>query len=755
MQAAIGHITDNESFELAVCGCKSAGMSDNQIIEYLKQSPKFGKEAVTRVKSFKAEGGRTVASLIKWAKDSFGFQPSWAGTHSSNWHMNLSSYPTYSAQIVPTSSIPAISSALPRLKKFTPLKVPFNRYAHLSGIEQLKKFFAAIRDDGELSQVATSYGKSTKTPLLSLDELRSVESVAGIESLIHDKFSDAGAWVRANPVHDERGKNESVSNYKYFVLEGDGASITEQYGAIVGSYLPIDAVTYSGSKSLHALIRLDAKNEQEYKELEERVIAALERHGLTTKDNRDIDRACMTPDRLTRLPGIKRGNQMQQLIAVREDLPNAFDNIVEWLEYKESGSSFPRAEFMTHDVPAVTPQVIIKDIFKQGYVLSICGNSKVGKSWFAMKFAAELIKPNGGKLLNFPIEPKADGTGYKVYYVNTEIPPQEFDERMNFLMASTNSAEYWKNLKTLHLRGYNELLRIWKNHLIKDVEKWGADVLIFDPVYCIIDGDENAAKDMNEFFNNIKNIQFETDTALAYVHHQKKGDLRDTEPRDRLAGSGVFARNYDSLIDITGISQNFLTASGLETEKTDDRGNRRISLHGVRIEFDLRGGEDYSPMHFWRDGGKFIEDKSGILAKVWREGKTARVSKDEFDIARTQLGDKVQWHGKTPGTSRSETKQKETSMLSGIKFPTRENTDDENPAAKQSASVRIMDRLPRRGPMTQKEIMVLADITSESTARTAIKGLISDGKMEEVESGRQGVSGAGTKYFVTAPYRLD
>lgn len=139
------------------------------------------------------------------------------------------------------------------LPKFAPLDVPFSRYAHLSGIEQLKKFFAAIRDDGELSQIATNcggFGHGRKTPILSLEQILQFESVADIETAIKDRFdteraalpkSKIGAYFMANPVHDEQGDKSSVTKIKYLVWEGDEASLEEQYGAIVGSRLPIEA----------------------------------------------------------------------------------------------------------------------------------------------------------------------------------------------------------------------------------------------------------------------------------------------------------------------------------------------------------------------------------------------------------------------------------------------------------------------------------------------------------------------------------
>lgn len=737
MQAAIGHITDDESFEIAVCGCKSAGMPDNEIIEYLKQSPKFDKEAVTRVKSFKAEGGRTVASLIKLAKDTIGFQPPWAGNHGFNWRMNLSSYPTYTPQIVSASTVPAIASSLPKLQRYGTAKVPFERYSHLSGIEQLKIFFSVIRKDGDLSQIATSYnGPGRKLPLLSLDDILSIESVADLEAKITMPFSDSGAWVVKNPVGDAEGNDHSVIDHRFLLWEQDKVPLKKQYGAIKDSKLPIAAVTYSGGKSLHALIEVNAKSAEEHEEIARRVFAVFDRHSA------DYDKSVKNPGRLTRLPGLQRGEQMQQLIALREDFPNAFSDIQTWLEYEESGTRLPIAEYLDEDGDEDEDEdYIIGDIVAQGDLFCIGGGSKVGKSFCAMSLAAELIKPSGGKWLNFPITPKADGTGYKVFYINTEIKKRSFKKRMKTLLASSNSAEYKKNIIVLHLRGFMELFKAWKTDLIKQVTDFGADFLIMDPIYPIIDGDENLTADMKEFINNLKNIQVETNTTLPYTHHHRKGDLRDEEPRDRLAGSGVVARSYDALMDITGINDRFLRNGGIETKTTDEHGNDRYSVRAVRIEFDLRGEKDYFPMNFWRDGGEYVKDQSGVIQHAWDNGLKSAFNMLQLSVVRGQLGDKISVIDSEGGNSgRRKTK-------------TRTAPEDENSAANQCAKVKILDRVPKIGkPHTLQEIMKLCDITGASTARDAINQLIKEGDLEITEDGQQGVKGAGKKYYVTEAY---
>ena len=74
--------------------------------------------------------------------------------------------------------------------------------------------------------------------------------------------------------------------------------------------LPILAVVWSGGKSLHAIVKIDAGSDMElYKKRVELLHDYLKEKGFPA------DRANKNPSRLTRLPGVRRGNDMQYLVA--------------------------------------------------------------------------------------------------------------------------------------------------------------------------------------------------------------------------------------------------------------------------------------------------------------------------------------------------------------------------------------------------------------------------------------------------------
>ena len=63
--------------------------------------------------------------------------------------------------------------------------------------------------------------------------------------------------------------------------------------------------------------------------------------------------------------------------------------------------------------------------------------------------------------------------------------------------------------------------------------------------------DENAAGDISELCNELERIAVETGAAVFYVAHFSKGNQAAKEAIDRISGSGVWARDADTIITLT------------------------------------------------------------------------------------------------------------------------------------------------------------------------------------------------------------
>ena len=60
-------------------------------------------------------------------------------------------------------------------------------------------------------------------------------------------------------------KNENVTDYRFALVESDNMEIEEQNAIIRELDLPVACLVYSGKKSLHAIVKVDARSYEEYR----------------------------------------------------------------------------------------------------------------------------------------------------------------------------------------------------------------------------------------------------------------------------------------------------------------------------------------------------------------------------------------------------------------------------------------------------------------------------------------------------------
>lgn len=140
----------------------------------------------------------------------------------------------------------------------------------------------------------------------------------GATNVALPKLTADGAWYLVNPVDGNeypnprqedkpsRRSEESVTSWRYLVLESDVAPEDQWLACLVQLPLKIEAVYTSGGKSVHALVRVDASSKAEWD-----IIAAQMKPILVPLG---ADQAAMTGVRLSRLPGVKRGTTPQELL---------------------------------------------------------------------------------------------------------------------------------------------------------------------------------------------------------------------------------------------------------------------------------------------------------------------------------------------------------------------------------------------------------------------------------------------------------
>lgn len=138
-----------------------------------------------------------------------------------------------------------------------------------------------------------------------------------------DRFStgkENGVWFLCNPVNGDYVLNDNenrsrrswqtVTAWRYLVLESDEANPAHWLSALAQMPLRIAAIYTSGGKSIHALVRVDAGSKAEWD-----VIADELKPPLITLG---ADRKAITAVRLTRLPWCERREKqaMQRLLYI-------------------------------------------------------------------------------------------------------------------------------------------------------------------------------------------------------------------------------------------------------------------------------------------------------------------------------------------------------------------------------------------------------------------------------------------------------
>jgi hypothetical protein len=139
-----------------------------------------------------------------------------------------------------------------------------------------------------------------------------------------------GAWISLNPVCEgeklagNAPSDKDVIDFRYALVEADDLNREEQWRKLSGLNLPIKCVTWSGGKSLHAIVKVDAGTD--YKLYRDRVAKL---YGYLEKHHFPADAANKNPSRLTRIPGFYRDGGKQYLFA-RESGPKT------WLAFEQS-----------------------------------------------------------------------------------------------------------------------------------------------------------------------------------------------------------------------------------------------------------------------------------------------------------------------------------------------------------------------------------------------------------------------------------
>lgn len=467
-----------------------------------------------------------------------------------------------------------------------------------------------FKPDESVSYVHSAKWKEDKAKWVPADAGR-VRTVGDIVKDLrkHRKLEDAfgtfkdeaGGWIRINPTTGPSDKN--VTRYAYSLAESDDLSIEDQKKLFINFKLPIATLVESGGKSVHALVKIDAKDEAEYKQRVSFLYDWLAKHKFVVDENNK------NPARLSRLPGVMRNGKLQKLVAT--DI--GCSSWLEWIDYIEGvDDDLPQSVTLKEQLinpPELSPE-LIGGVLREGCKMIITGESKAGKTCLSQNLAVCIAE--GRPWLN-----KFKCEQGKVLYINLEVEAASLSLRFRSMyraMEIKPTDKGAENIVQLNLRGHALPMEKLAPKIIRRCRNTGPyKAIILDPLYKVQQGDENSAESIIKFTNALDNIAHETGAAIIYDHHHPKGATGDRKAIDRGSGSGVFSRDADAICDLSFLSPSKELKELIGSQMTDGE-------KPMQIEFVLRDFKDIEPIPIWFKFPLHFVDEAGLLEGAPVEG---------------------------------------------------------------------------------------------------------------------------------------
>ncbi len=192
----------------------------------------------------------------------------------------------------------------------------FNLFERLTTMQEVSEFLKANYELSDTVRIVTDYttkangklapkGKGSHYKVQELLEKLAMASSVG--EVIKGLHPEAGAWIGANP--STGSKDEDVTAYRSILVEADDIPLEKQKELLLLFPPVYTTIVDSGKRSLHALIPIsNVTNKDEYKAMYDALYDGFRAKGFP------MDKANGNPSRLTRLPGVQRGDRVQHLL---------------------------------------------------------------------------------------------------------------------------------------------------------------------------------------------------------------------------------------------------------------------------------------------------------------------------------------------------------------------------------------------------------------------------------------------------------
>jgi hypothetical protein len=224
-----------------------------------------------------------------------------------------------------------------------------------------------------------------------------------------------------------------------------------------------------------------------------------------------------------------------------------------------------------------TPPDVIDGVLHLGGKAAIGGASKARKTWMFIDMAVSVA--TGSVCLN-----NFTTTRGRVLYVNFELPRPFFWKRVQAICGERQLTLDAGVLEVHHLRGR---LQDWLP-IEPRIPPGKYSLIILEPSYKLLLlqserlREENSSGVVATLLERFDRLAMRTGAAVAFGAHFSKGDQSKKESIDRISGSGVFARDPDTIIIFTELT----TADCYAVEMTL-RNHPPVEKFAMRWEYPL------------------------------------------------------------------------------------------------------------------------------------------------------------------------
>lgn len=258
-------------------------------------------------------------------------------------------------------------------------------------------------------------------------------------------------------------------------------------------------------------------------------------------------------------PGVERKDYLiKSLTGVAAKLavihvPNEFKDISDFIasgkdkselvvQYIESPKSLMLDAGDWLDKSSYKIDPLVEGLFDVGDKVVIIGKSKTRKSFFALQLLLSCVTGQSFLGLEIPQFRKA-------LLIQYEIKEAHFHRRLERMCDSLGilPQNLMGRFSIINARGQD----INKAQVIEYIKQSGAEIVLFDPLYKLMEGAENAVEDFKPILKWFDEIAEATKAAILYVHHDKKGFVGEQDTADRGAGSSILGRDFDASFYLT------------------------------------------------------------------------------------------------------------------------------------------------------------------------------------------------------------